>query len=70
MANLWLLSIDDASSAWFVSITALPGQGYCIRYRMAEADAPWPEAFVEGIAADEADACRLILIAMKRSGGW
>jgi hypothetical protein len=37
---------------------------------MMAADAPWPDAFVEGKAPDEAEACKLILIAMKNSGGW
>jgi hypothetical protein len=51
-------------------VTAHPGQGYQIRYKMTEADAPWADAFVEGEAPDEAAACSLILIAMKQSGGW
>jgi len=70
--------IDDSFARYAVTINVkdntlvltFPGQGYQIRYQMKETDAPWPEAFVEGIAADEAAACRLILIAMKRSGGW
>ena len=68
--SLWLLAADDPSSAWLVSVTALPGQGYYIHYRMAEIDAPWSHALVQGRAPDEADACRLVLIAMKRSRGW
>jgi hypothetical protein len=68
--TLWLLPSDDPSSPWLVSVIGFAGQGYHIRYKMAEADAPWPEALVEGTAPDEAAACRLILIAMKRSGGW
>jgi len=68
--HLWLLAVDEPSTSWLVSISAFPGLGYRIQYRMAVSDAPWPEALVEGMAADEADACRLVLIAMKRSGGW
>jgi hypothetical protein len=70
LAHLWLLAADDYKSPWLVSVTALTGTGYKIRYRMAEADAPWAKAFVEGTAKDEAEACELILIAMRRSGGW
>jgi len=44
--------------------------GYEIRYKMIAAGAPSPDAFVEGKAPDEAEACKLILIAMKNSGGW
>jgi hypothetical protein len=69
-AHLWLLPSDDPSAPWLVAVMAFPGQGYQIRYKMTEADAPWPEAFVEGTAPDEAAACGLILTAIKRSGGW
>jgi len=68
--HLWLLPSDDWKSPWLVQVTAYPGQGYEVRYKMTATDAPWAEAFVEGKAPDEASACRLILIAMKRSGGW
>jgi len=48
----------------------IPGVGYRISYRMPEQQAPWPDAMVEGHANDEANACRLISIAMQASGGW
>jgi hypothetical protein len=70
MHHLWLLAADDWRSSWLVCVTALPAEGYRIQYRMPQADAPWPNAFIQGIAPDEATACRRILIAMKRSGGW
>lgn len=69
-AHLWLLASDNWTTPWLVSVTAFSGVGYRVQYRMPAADAPWPEALVEGTAPDEAAACRLILIAMKRSGGW
>jgi hypothetical protein len=67
--HLWLLASDSPSSRWLVSITSF-AVGYQIQYRMPETDAPWPDALVEGHSVDAAEACRLILIAMKRSGGW
>jgi hypothetical protein len=70
LAHLWLLAADDWRSTWLVCVTAFPGLGYRIQYRMTDIEAPWPEALVEGMASDEATACRLILIAMERSGGW
>ena len=68
LSHLWLLP-SDAPSQWLVSITSF-AVGYRIQYRMTDAEAPWRDAFVEGHAIDAAEACRLILIAIKRSGGW
>lgn len=68
--HLWLLAADDWRSPWFVRISAYPGHEYRISYRMAEVDAPWPDALVEGLASDTQTACEFVLIAMKRSGGW
>ncbi len=51
-----------------VPVIADPCGKYRVRYKMKARDAPWPEAFVEGKAPDEAAACRLILVAMKNSG--
>ena len=70
LAHLWLLSEDAWTSRWHVCITACPGEGYRIRYRMPETRAPWPDAVVDGQARDEAHACQLIAIAMRESGGW
>jgi hypothetical protein len=68
--HLWLLAADDGRSPWLVCITATPSEGYRIEYRTVGADAPWPKATVEGVASDEATACRLVLSAMSHSGGW
>jgi hypothetical protein len=67
-AHLWLLAKDDFRSPWLVCITAIPGEGYKIQYKTQ--DTGMQNAPVEGIAPDEATACRLILSAMKRTGGW
>ena len=70
MYDLWLLPSDGPFVPWLVQVSAQPGLGYQVRYKMTATEAPWPDAFVEGMAKDEAAACRLILIAMKRSEGW
>jgi len=70
LAHLWLLAVDDWTSPWLVSVTALPGEGFRVRYRMPEAEAPWPDSVVEGQARDEGQACQLVAIGMGRSGGW
>jgi hypothetical protein len=67
--DLWLLAEDDWRSPWLVYISASAGE-YRIRYRMAEVDAPWPDAYAEGTVSDELTACQRVLIGMKRSGGW
>jgi hypothetical protein len=66
--HLWLLAKDDYRSPWLVCITAIPDKGYKIEYKTSGSGLQ--NALVEGIAPDEATACRLILSAMKRSGGW
>lgn len=69
--HLWLLAEDDWRSPWLVRITASPeGEEYKISYCMADIDAPWPGALVEGVAKGRQTACQFISIGMKRSGGW
>ena len=70
MQRLCLLADDDWRSPWFVIIQAKPMGGFQIQYRMSQAEAPWPNAIVEGFAEDKERACELIRIAMERSGGW
>jgi hypothetical protein len=68
--DLWLLASEEESSPWLVQVIADPCGEYRVRYKMKASDAPWPDAFVEAKAPDEAATCKLILIAMKNSGGW
>ena len=70
LTHLWLLAVDDWRSRWLVRITAFPGNGFRVSFRMPDADAPWPDAMVDGEARDERHACELTLIAMRESGGW
>ena len=69
-SRLWLLAADSSQAPWLVSIQPFPGQGFQISYRMPATEAPWADAFVEGFATDEADAIRMVRIAMERSKGW
>jgi hypothetical protein len=68
--HLWLLAQDDWRSPWLVCVTANPGEGFRVRYRLPAARAPWPDALVEGDARDEAHACQLVAIAIEECGGW
>jgi hypothetical protein len=70
MCDLWLLPSDDPFAPWLVQVSAQPGLGYQVRYKMTATEASRPDAFVEGLAPDEAAACGLILVAIKNSGGW
>jgi hypothetical protein len=70
LMRLWLLPSDDIAAPWLVSVQPMPSQGFQITYRFTAPDAPWPDALVQGVAIDEADACRMVRIAMERSGGW
>ncbi|WP_437972125.1 hypothetical protein WMF04_23785 [Sorangium sp. So ce260] len=70
LMRLWLLPADDPSAPWLVSVMAMPGIGFQVTYRMSAAESPWPDALVQGVAVDEADACRMVRIAMERCRGW
>jgi len=70
LTHLWLLAADDWRSPWLVCITAMPNEGYRIQYQTVDADASSTEATVQGVASDEATACRIVLSAMRHSGGW
>jgi hypothetical protein len=70
LMRLWLLPADDLSAPWLVSVMAMPGVGFQVMYRMSDTESPWPDALVQGTAVDEADACRMVRIAMERCRGW
>lgn len=67
--HLWLLAVDDWRAPWLVCITALSSGGYRIQYRVVGAASSLKD-IVEGVGSDEPTACRLILSAMRHSGGW
>ena len=67
--HLWLLAVDEPSTSWLVSISAFPGLGYRIQYRMAVLMLHGPKRLWRGwrlMKQMRADS----FIAMKRSGGW
>src|SRR5687767_14368124 len=68
--SLWLLSSDNYRSGWHVEILAMENLGYRIRYRVPDAESPWANALVEGMAEDKERALECILVAMERSKGW
>jgi hypothetical protein len=41
-----------------------------VDYLMPEAEAPWPNARIKGVATSIEDALSLVQIAMDRCGGW
>jgi hypothetical protein len=68
--RLCLLAADTWRSPWFVIISALDERNYRIEYRLPDAAAPWPNAYVTGEAQSQDEAVSMILTAMERSGGW
>jgi hypothetical protein len=68
--RLCLLAEDTYRSPWFVLVWALDKRNYFVEYRMPDAIAPWPHAFVRGEARSEDDAVQMIITAMEKSGGW
>ena len=70
LSSLWFLAENNYQSLWLVNIIASDFEFYHIKYRMLDSQAPWPEAWVLGQAKSESEAVKMILIAMKNSGGW
>jgi hypothetical protein len=68
--NLCLLAEDTYESLRLVNIYALDERNYFIEYRMTNDAAPWPNAYVKGVARSEDDAIRMIVIGLEKSGGW
>ena len=67
--TLCLLSENSSASHWYVKVVAI-GRNYFVEYRMPDALAPWPEAYVKGEARSEAEAVHMLLEGMLNSGGW
>lgn len=68
--NLCLLAQDTYTSPWYVRFIAASKQHYVIECLMPESEAPWPNAYIKGIATSEDEAVEMILVAMEKSGGW
>ncbi len=68
--HLKLLAADDSGTPWLVSISPPKAGAFCIDYQVPAAEAPWPEARVQGEAHGVDAALEMIRTAMRRSGGW
>lgn len=68
--HLCLLAEDTSRSPWLVRFIAQDMHNYWIEYLMPAANAPWPNAYVQGMARSEDEAVRMILTAMEKSEGW
>jgi hypothetical protein len=68
--KLCLLSQDDYDSAWWITIDPEPLGLYRVSYLMQASVAPWPGAYVTGVARSLGTAIDMILIGMENSGGW
>jgi hypothetical protein len=68
--SLCLLAEHDYLSPTFVVITPSVLQRYDIEYLMPERLAPWPHAYVKGVASSVDEAVEMVLIAMEKSEGW
>lgn len=68
--RLCLLAKDSYKSPWLVIVSALDKRNYFIEYLMPKRLAPWPYAYVKGMARSEDDAVQMIMTAMENSEGW
>lgn len=70
--ELCLLAQDMQSAPCFVKIGAVSKRMsmYFIEYLVPPHKAPWPQAYVTGMASSEDEAVQMILLGMEKSGGW
>ncbi len=66
-SQLWLLNQDDAYSPEWVSISTSGPEHYQVTIAYWQSS---PRRWIERMAGNERDAVRMILAAMKDSGGW
>lgn len=68
--RLCLLANDSYQTPWYVIISAADSQNYFVEYLMPDDVAPWPIAYVKGVARSVNDAVQMISSAMDKSEGW
>jgi len=68
--RLLLLAEDSHQSPSFVIVSALCKHEYHIEALLPESTAPWPGAYVRGVARTEDEAVEMIETAMTLSEGW
>lgn len=68
--GLCLLSHDTQSAPAFVKVHTVSKTMYFIEYLVPPHKAPWPQAYVTGMASSEDEAVQMILLGMEKSGGW
>jgi hypothetical protein len=68
--RLCLIAADTQQAPWLVIIEPVPGDEYEIRYLLPGPEAPWDHAMVWGRARSPEEACRMVVVAIERSGGF
>lgn len=68
--KLCLLSEDHYDATWWVTVSPEPLGSYRVEYLMESSIAPWPGAYITGEARELDQAIQMVLVAIKRSGGW
>ncbi len=68
--RLCFLAEDTWKSPWYVIVAAFDPRNYFIEYLVPEHSAPWPEAYMKGVAHSEDEAVEMIVTAMEKSEAW
>jgi hypothetical protein len=65
--RLCLRERNEYESPWLVIIDPLPGDGYDVRFRLPDHEAPWPQAMIWGHARSKEAACAMVRVGIARS---
>jgi len=68
--DVLILNSADDYQVSYIWIKALSHGGYDVKYLLPNEQAPWPFARVQGEATNKEEACKMVEIALQRSGGW
>jgi hypothetical protein len=65
--RLCLRGANEYESPWLVIIEPIPGDGFDVRFRLPDDEAPWPGAMVWGHAHTKEDAGAMVRVGVARS---
>ena len=68
--HLVLLAEDDDAGPWLIKLIAQDSRCYYVEFLMPPRNAPWPGAYVGGVASSEDEAMRYVEQAFRLSEGW
>ena len=67
---LCFFAADNDETPCVVKVATFDARNYLVEYLMPDHVAPWPDAWVSGVAPSEDEAVQMVLTGMEKSQGW